>query len=167
MRYHGDVITKRTPITERFWKYVNKTADCWLWTGAKTYGGYGVINSGGRDGKIIRAHRLSWELHNGPFPAELDVCHKCDNPSCVRPDHLFLGTAKDNVADMIHKGRRVMGPRRRGEEHPRARLTESQVLAIRAAHASGTASQRQLAREYGVDRRAIHQVVYRKTWIHV
>ena len=166
MRYHGDVITKRTPITERFWKYVNKTADCWLWTGAKTYGGYGVINSGGRDGKIIRAHRLSWELHNGPFPAELDVCHKCDNPSCVRPDHLFLGTAKDNVADMVHKGR-ARGGAPRGSLHPQAKLTEAQVVDIRARHTAGAASQRQLAREYGVDRRAIHQVVYRKTWIHV
>jgi hypothetical protein len=157
---------KITPLVDRFWKYVDKSGDCWLWTGAKTFGGYGVIHDSGRKGKIVRAHRLSWELHNGPFPAELDVCHKCDNPACVRPDHLFLGSAKDNVADMVHKGR-ASGGSPRGSLHHQAKLTEAQVLDIRAAHAAGAASQRQLAREYGVDRKAIQQVIRRKTWIHV
>ena len=166
MCYHGYMVHKTIPLIDRFWSRVDKSGDCWVWTAATTNGGYGVIRDTGRNGKIIRAHRLSWELHNGPIPAGIEVCHRCDNPPCVNPAHLFLGTHQDNVTDTVNKGR-ASGGGPRGSLHHQAKLTEAQVVDIRARHTAGAASQRQLAREYGVDRRAIHQVVYRKTWIHV
>ena len=166
MRYHGDMPQRTIPLVDRFWSRVDKSGDCWIWTAARTFGGYGVIRDVGKDGKIIRAHRLSWELHNGPIPAGIEVCHRCDNPPCVNPAHLFLGTHQDNVTDTVTKGR-ASGGGARGESHGRAKLTDAQVLAIRAAHAAGAASQRQLAREYGVDRRAIHFIVTRQHWTHI
>lgn len=94
---------RKRSLVDRFWEKVNKTETCWLWT-ASTQGGYGQI---GHDIYLrpVRAHRVSWELHYGPIPAGLDVLHKCDNPPCVRPDHLFIGTALDNVQDMLRKER--------------------------------------------------------------
>lgn len=91
----------RKPAADRFWAKVAKGDDCWLWTGAVAgYPGndYGAFNKG-------KAHRFSWELHRGPIPAGLFVLHKCDVTRCVRPDHLFLGTQKDNMQDMVAKGR--------------------------------------------------------------
>jgi hypothetical protein len=89
------------PVSERFWPKVAKSDGCWEWRGAKTLG-YGRINVGRRS---ILAHRVSYEMANGPIADGLVVCHRCDNPSCVRPDHLFLGTLGDNNADMFAKGR--------------------------------------------------------------
>ena len=87
----------------RFWGMVNKTEGrCWLWEGMLSWGGYGLLKVSGRK---RRAHRISWELHNGPIPPGLLVLHKCDVRHCVRPDHLFLGTDLDNVVDMHIKGR--------------------------------------------------------------
>lgn len=86
----------------RFYNKVNKTNSCWLWTGALTKGGYGKINI---NKKFISTHRLSWELVNGEIPKGLHVCHTCDVRSCVNPEHLWLGTAKDNAMDREKKGR--------------------------------------------------------------
>lgn len=93
---------KHTHWQVRFWNYVDKTDTCWLWRGSK-HSGYGVINVPGRGRP--RAHRLSYEMAIGPIPDGLLVCHTCDIRECVRPEHLFLGTAKDNTADCIAKGR--------------------------------------------------------------
>ena len=93
---------ERRSIQIKFWNRINKTKDCWNWTGGCQHNGYGSVY---HDGRIKRTHRLSYELHYGNIPRGINVCHKCDNPSCVRPDHLFLGTQKDNVTDMINKGR--------------------------------------------------------------
>lgn len=87
---------------ERFWSFVEKTDSCWLWTGAKHPKGYGIFHLRGR---TPRAHVLSWILHHGPVPRGLCVLHRCDNPPCVNPDHLFLGTPQDNTDDMTRKGR--------------------------------------------------------------
>lgn len=91
------------PIKSRFFKHVKKTDGCWIWTGYCQKNGYGTIHCG--KGSIKRAHRISYEIHCGKIPDGLYVCHKCDNPSCVRPDHLFLGTQLDNIRDCISKGR--------------------------------------------------------------
>ena len=89
---------------DRFWAKVDKSGDCWMWTASKHQKGYGQVRI---EGKLYRAHRLSYEWTYGSFDKKLCVCHKCDNPSCVKPEHLFLGTVTDNMRDMCVKGRHV------------------------------------------------------------
>lgn len=99
-------MSKKRPVEERFWEKVEKLTDCWVWTAGTDDKGYGrILNKRKEHGGETRAHRLSWILHNGPIPTGLYVLHKCDNPPCVRPDHLFLGTNLDNMRDMKEKGR--------------------------------------------------------------
>jgi hypothetical protein len=101
--YHANRAGRITSPEIRFWKHVDKTADCWLWTGAQCKG-YGQLSSPKRS---RYAHRLSWEISNGDIPEGLQVLHRCDTPLCVRPDHLFLGTNTDNIEDRIKKQRYV------------------------------------------------------------
>ena len=105
-------------------------------------------------------HRLVWEECFGPIPEGMFVCHKCDNPPCVNPEHLFLGTAKDNVVDMDKKGRRA---NRKGELHPLAKLTEDQVKEIRDSTESGAA----LARRFGVHKATIYDIRHKRKWRHL
>src|SRR5258706_523265 len=115
----------------RFWKKVRKQADCWLWTGATHPAGYGVIGRGARGAGNIRATHASWLLHKGPVPAGKWLLHKCDNPRCVNPDHLFLGTHLDNMRDCVAKGRY---PKRRtapGIHNPNGKLTAQAVAEIK------------------------------------
>ena len=144
-------IRKSIPIDVRFWKFVQKTDTCWLWTGAKASWGYGMINSGPPENHAIRAHRLSWEMHNGPIPDGMAVCHHCDTPACVNPDHLFLGTIADNNADMGAKGRRRGGGAPAGDDHPLRKLTDAEIAEIRTAYQPGRVTYKELGRRYGVN----------------
>lgn len=146
---------------ELFWLHVNKTATCWLWTGSQFAKGYGRV----RRGKIVlQAHRVAWELNNGPVPACQCVCHRCDTPNCVRPDHLFLGTAEENNIDRDTKGRQRTP---HGSKHVSSKLTEADVLAIRSADVSLRGSKVALARKYSVSPRLIHRVLSGDMWRHV
>ncbi len=93
------------PVAERFWPKVRRGEGCWEWTGARSAKGYGRLTAGRRGDGYLRTHRLSFELAYGPVPDGLFVLHRCDNPPCVRPDHLFLGTKSDNMRDAVSKGR--------------------------------------------------------------
>lgn len=110
---------KRTRA-DLFWAKVNKAGECWNWTACVTELGYGKFGAGTRG--WVRAHRFSWELHNGPIPAGMSVLHRCDNPACVRPDHLFLGSIAENSRDMVAKGRSSRGAAH-GELSRRVRWT--------------------------------------------
>jgi hypothetical protein len=110
------------------------------------------------------AHRVAWEVAYGPIPVGLFVLHRCDNRGCVRPEHLFLGTAADNTADMMAKGRHRVNPNPlRGTRHANAKLTDARVRTIRASPATHT----DLARKYGVTKQVISAVRKGKTWKHV
>lgn len=91
-------------LADRFWPKVDKSGECWLWTGARDERGYGRIGTGGKHGTAL-AHRVAWELTAGALSSGAVVCHRCDVPACVRPDHLFLGSQQENLADMRNKGR--------------------------------------------------------------
>lgn len=159
------------PIDERLARKTDTTGDCHEWTGATNNRGYGYLNRGRRGEGMVLAHRAAWEAAHGPIPAGLVVCHHCDNRRCVRIDHLFLGTTSDNARDSVAKGRHPLqaanrSPRRtvlRGEQVAQSRLSEADVLAIRA----DTRSQQQIADAYGVSQTAISQIRRRITWKHL
>jgi hypothetical protein len=154
------------PIEERFWRYVDKRAEgCWPWTGNGTPKGYGQIGAGGKGGKTVFAHRLSYEIHNGPIPAGLVVMHSCDNPGCVNPAHLRAGTQSENIKEAFQKLRKSgQPPHKQGEEHGAATITEQIVREIRSE--SGKTI-RQIAKERGLSESLVARVRHRKTWRHV
>lgn len=138
---------------------------CWEWSGARSTAGYGQLRTGGRLGY---AHRFSYQHFVGPIPPKMQVCHKCDNPPCVNPNHLFVGTAKDNAADMVRKGRGANGDRTRSRD-VLAKLNPANVVDIRrdyVAH-SRHANTKTLARKYGVTQAAIWYVIAGRTWTDV
>ncbi len=181
---------KERDMAERFWEKVDKSGECWLWTSTCYPNGRGQFKV---HGKTLKAYRVAYELAYGPIPEGLMVCHKCDNPTCVRPEHLFLGTCGDNLRDASAKGRTASGDRngqikhpesrlrgenhpwrlhpelldkRRGELGPNAKLTEEQVLDIRRRYTDGE-SQKALAVKYGVRPGCIWAIVTGKTWTHL
>lgn len=137
---------------------VNPETGCWEWTASKNSNGYGQLMV---DKRPIGAHRISYQLHRGPIFDGMHVCHHCDNRIYINPEHLFLGTNDDNMADRDAKGRGVIF---RGEGHGSAKLTEADVRAIRAAKGL---TQRQLAEIYGVSGKHICLVRNGKSWAHV
>jgi hypothetical protein len=150
---------------ERFWKKVfilTYDRGCWLWiAGKRGHYGYGGINCTDDPHNAISAHKASWILHYGPIPEGMCVLHWCDNPPCVRPDHLWLGTHAENMADMVKKGR---GRGLQGESHNMAKLTQSQADQIRELYDRSIKNGAKLAREFGVSRHAIWCIVHGKTW---
>lgn len=143
------------PLEKRFWRKVNKTDNCWLWIGAKFENGYGAIWT---NPDTQRAHRVSWEINRGPIPDGLIVCHHCDNPPCVKPDHLFLGTLSDNRRDMVNKKRGLVGAL-----NNKAVLTEEQVFELRKLRGKPF-SIGILAQEYGVSKNTIYRAISGETW---
>ena len=135
--------------------------ECWPWIGCIGTGGYGRF---GMHRTSWRAHRVAWELTNGPIPDGLCVLHHCDNPPCVNPAHLFLGTDADNVADMVAKGRQSAAP---GERNGYAKLTADQVREIYARYHAGGILQRELADEYGINQTNVSSITRGKRWRHV
>jgi hypothetical protein len=144
---------RKEPAEVRFWRKVQKTSNCWLWTGSLDTGGYGMFWPSSR--QAVHAHRFAWLLTNGEFDRRLDVLHECDNPRCVRPSHLFLGTEHDNMMDMARKGR-----------HGSAKLSKEQVRDVRRRVAAGE-SQRSVARDLGVSPAAICNLLKGKSYAHV
>lgn len=141
-------------LAHRLWAKSEPVASgCIVFTGYKDKLGYGYIGRGRRGEGNVRAHRASWEVTYGPIPEGMFVCHRCDNPSCIRPEHLFLGTSAENVRDMLDKGRGA-----RGAMLPHTKLTPAQVQDIREKYKSGVL-QRELASEYGVSQGHISGLV--------
>lgn len=151
-----------------FWSRVNRTKGCWLWRGATNWDGYGRFRVGT---KLARAHRVSYEeVNGGRIPAGFIVMHTCDEPRCVRPSHLRLGTHAENIAEREAKGRgaggdafpRAMRPRR--QNHGCAKLTDAQVAEIRQSYAAGGSSHASLARKFGVSKKTVTLILNWKTW---
>lgn len=140
---------------------------CWPWTGGRNQDGYGLwTDHRYTPRRTWSAHRLVWELFNdAPISDDLQVCHTCDNPPCVNPAHLWIGSATDNAGDKVFKGR-WRGGDHRGERNGHARLVEEQVIEIRRRVAAGE-TQAALALEFGVHVMTISQLVRRLTWRHV
>lgn len=152
---------------ERFWERVRRGTpqECWPWTGGVSGKGYGSFQSGSkRNGtaKKIDAHRFSYLLHKGEIPKGLNVCHTCDNPPCVNPDHLFLGTTRENALDMTRKDRWACGVRG-GEMAHSSKLTLAQVEEIKRRYAAGE-KQVALASVYGVRQTTISRIVRGDSW---
>jgi hypothetical protein len=157
---------------ERFWVKVTRGKSCWVWKARRGRGGYGQfkVDRGGKRWVTMPAHRFSWELAHGPIPDEMLVLHRCDNPPCVRPDHLYLGTHADNARDRDSQGRGRQCPpelHAKGERVGLSKLTEAAVRDIRARYAKGGISQQALADEYGVVQTIVSRVIRRETWRHV
>jgi hypothetical protein len=165
---------------ESFWAQLNKQGPipahrpdlgpCWVWTGDTTERGYGTL---GYQRKRWRAHRLAYKLTHGDVPDDLMVCHRCDNPPCCNPAHLFLGTQSDNMQDCSKKGRwgagggHAEGARTFGQRHWSAKLTDDLVRELRARYAAGGVTYSHLSAEYGVAHSQVRRAILRHSWKHV
>lgn len=158
---HRAVFKKSLPVEPRLWKRVIKSLNpdgCWEWQGSKDSSRYGQLSV---EGEMILVHRISFELHNGPIPEGKKVLHSCDNPPCVRPDHLFLGDDIDNALDRNRKGRQA-----KGERIHAAKLTAGDVIHMRSLRKSGT-HLTELAKQFGVCSTHVWMVCARRLWKHV
>ena len=140
---------------DRFWKRINKTSNCWEWINPTHPFGYGRLKVGKG---VELAHRISYKIHHGPITSSDCVLHKCDNPKCVNPSHLCIGSRKDNAVDRCSKDRTL-----KGSNVPTAIFTEQQVLDIRASTKSVSA----IAKEYNVGYGTIWSIIKRVNWRHI
>lgn len=152
------------PVEERFWEKVQKSDGCWIWTGCTSGDGYGAIKDvGGK--KQISTHRLSWKLHNGSeIPQGMMICHSCDNPVCVNPSHLWLGTPDDNMKDRDRKGRHVPC---KGQKNGNTVLTKASVIEMRLLMDKDIITDKGAAELYGISRRHACQIRHRVRWKHI
>lgn len=159
----GHINGAKQTLEEAFWLNVSpgNPGECWEWQGQRSARGYGRFKH--KNKIIFHSHRVSYELHTGPISDGLWVLHKCDNPPCVNPNHLFLGTHQDNMDDMIAKGRKAI---LQGESHPRAKLTNPDIIEIRSLDASGL-SYPEIGKRYGVSGHQIGLIVRGLSWSHV
>ncbi len=146
---------------ERFWAKVEKTGGCWWWRGArrsprKGDSSYGVVRWGG---ERLSTHRVSYEMANGPIPIGQCVCHRCDNPLCVRPEHFFLGTYRENCEDRTAKGRQS-----KGEAHGHSKLTANDVRRMREMYARGDGTAKEIGALFGVKQPCAHTVIAGDGW---
>ncbi len=147
-------LARHGTVDDRFSsRYTVSDSGCWVWNAHADKDGYGILPC---NGPAIRAHRYSWERVNGTIPEGMVVCHSCDNPGCVNPDHLFIGTPKDNVQDMLKKGRDCMV----GERNNKAKLTNKDVKAIYESERSTST----LAESYGVSVSTIKRIKNGRSW---
>ena len=172
-------------FVKRFWSRVRKTHGCWEWQGSQSDAGYGTVTCRSVSKQPLLTHRVSWELATGHSPRTRHVLHECDNPCCVRPDHLFLGTQQDNNEDRDAKGRVASGDRNGartrpyrnlfvrnggsglcGEAHPQARLTEVQVKCLLYLSHKGVINRR-LAERFGVSETHVGRLVRGESWRHL
>lgn len=144
--------------TERFWDHMmpDTISGCWVWSGFREAQGYGRLSF--TRGRRVQAHRLAWELTNGPIPGGMEVCHRCDNPPCCNPEHLWLGTTRDNQHDKIAKNRQA-----RGERNGRAKLSAVQAREIIRRYHAGE-SQRSLAKAFGLAMSSIQRIRSGEYW---
>lgn len=155
---------------DRFWADVQKGEGCWEWQGTRNGAGYGLFWALGRQ---WRAHRVSWELGNGPIPDGINVCHRCDHPPCVRPDHLFLGNQQANIQDAVAKGRKKTGTDhwwssvdQSGRKNRRAKLAEADVLEIRRRYLGGE-SKHSIAQDFSIHPNHVNRLVSGARWGHL
>lgn len=152
-------LLRRTPLRERFWQKVDRRGpdECWEWTASRRCG-YGQIARGGQNSPVDHAHRVSYELHHGPIPEGMFVCHRCDNRGCVNPAHLYAGTREDNTRDAHERNRFV-----RGETHHSSKLNADAVRDIRKRRTAGE-QLKPIAADYGIDFRTVYDVAAGRRW---
>lgn len=154
-RYGSPLIARKDTLAKRFWLHVTPAGpnDCWEWKGSRHKQGYGMIR---HNGKTIKGHRASWMIHNGPIPPGQVVRHDCDNPPCCNPNHLRLGTQRQNIQDAIDRG---IWRKATGERNGNARLTDAQATEIARRYRHGSVTQKDLAAEFGVSVDAVRYAI--------
>jgi hypothetical protein len=162
----GNFTNHHTNKPQDFWMSVRigSPDECWEWQNALDADGYGVWSI---QGQQVKTHRYAYELSKGKIPDSLHVCHSCDNRRCCNPSHLWVGTNDDNHADKRRKGREVPPPTFYGSSHPQSKLTEQDVLEIRALYAEGNDTYKTLAQKFNVSSGLIGHVVTRRNWKHI